>query len=128
MMLAQQLASLCHMTALIVWLAATAQDQVTIGVAMTAHQCQPPVAGRLRIEVRGPAGKDGLDRDPDVAIGAVFKTDGTGEGRGQLAVELGFGGTGADGTPADEVPQIEHAGEIEKFGGTGEPFLSKCQQ
>ena len=82
MVLAQQLTSLCHMIVLIVGQAATAQDQVTIGVAMTAHQCQPPVTGRLWIEVRGPAGKDGLDRDPDVAIGAVFKTDGAGEGRG----------------------------------------------
>ena len=75
-----------------------------------------------------PAGEDCLDCDPDIAVGAVFKTDGAGEGGGQLAVELGFGGAGTDGAPADEIPQIEHAGEIEKFGGTGEPFLSKGQK
>ena len=127
-MLAQQLASLCHMTALIVWLAATAQDQVAVGVAMAAHQCQLAITGRLGIEVGRPAGEDRLYRDPDIAVGTVFKADGAGKGRGQLAVELGFGGASANGPPADEIPQIEHAGEIEKFGGTGEPFLSKGQK
>ena len=82
MMLAQQVASLCNMIALIVGLAATAQDQMTVGVAMAAHQCQLAITGRLGIEVGRPAGEDRLDCDPDIAIGAVFKTDGAGKGRG----------------------------------------------
>ena len=62
----------------------------------------------------------GIDGDANIAIGAVFKANRHGQARGQFAVNLTFGGAGADGTPADEVADELWRNRIQKFRGAGQ--------
>ena len=59
---------------------------------------------------------DGIKSDVDVAVGAVFETDGEGDAGGEFTVELRFGGTSADCAPGDEVADELWGDGVEEFG------------
>ncbi|MFM8611045.1 MAG: 3-deoxy-7-phosphoheptulonate synthase, partial [Burkholderiaceae bacterium] len=77
--------------------ARTTESQVHRDLAVLVHR--PEV-------VRSHRGLDGVDRDLDVAVGAVLEADRRRQARGQLAVHLAFGGARADRAPADQVADV----------------------
>jgi hypothetical protein len=64
----------------------------------------------------------------DGAVGAVLEAEGHREAGGHLPVGLGFGGAGADGTPADEVGDVLRRDGIEKLGGGGQAEVEHVAQ
>ena len=66
-------------------------------LAVFVHR-QKVVATRCRL--------DGVCRDLDVAVRAVFKPNRCRQARGQLAVDLAFGGACANRAPADQVADV----------------------
>ena len=47
---------------------------------------------------------------------------------GQLAVHLGFGGTGTDGAPAHQIRHVLRGDHVEEFGGGRQPHVVEIQQ
>lgn len=48
----------------------------------------------------------GVDGDAYASVRGVFEAGGHGEGGGEFAVDLGFGGSCANGAPGDQVGAI----------------------
>ena len=65
-------------------------------------------------------GADGVDGDGDVAVGAVFEAHGDRETGSELTVHLGFGGSGTDCTPRDEIGDVLGRDGIEELGSRGD--------
>ncbi len=82
--------------------AAAAQDDVGVVVALGDEDGGAALFGVAEEVVGLAGGEDGFDGDLHVAGGAVFEADGAGEAGDKLAVDLAFGGAGADCAPADE--------------------------
>ncbi|VTM89198.1 Uncharacterised protein [Raoultella ornithinolytica] len=76
----------------------------------------------------GAGGTDGIDGNTGITIGTVFEADRAGERGGHFPVDLAFGGTRADSTPAYQVGNKLSGHHIEKFGGGGDPQLVDLQQ
>lgn len=66
------------------------------------------------------SGTDSVDGDAQVTVRAVLVADREGETGGQLTVELGFGGAGADSAEGDEVGKELWGDGVEHLGGDGE--------
>ena len=58
----------------------------------------------------------------------VLETDREGDTGGELAVELGLGGTSADSTPRDEVSDVLGRDGVEKLGSDGDTEVGKVAQ
>lgn len=56
---------------------------------------------------------DCVDRDVEVAVGAVFEAERHGQAGGHLAVGLALGGSCADGGPADEVGDVLRSDRVQ---------------
>ncbi len=124
----QGFAGLVDAGGIVIGAVAATQDHVTIGVACGT------VDGHLAVLVRGvknvavAGGAHRIDGDAGVAVGAVLKADRAGEGRGHLAVYLGFCGAGTDGAPGDEVGNVLAGHHVEEFGGGGQADLVDVDQ
>lgn len=70
--------------------------------------------------VAGGRGANGVDGDAQTAVGAVLEAHGEGEARGQFAVQLGFGGAGANGAKRDEVGEELRGDGVEHLRGDGD--------
>ena len=66
--------------------------------------------------VRGGGRLQRINGSPQVAVGAVLEADRHGEAGGHLPVGLGFGGTGTDGRPGEELRQVLRADGVERLG------------
>ena len=81
---------------------ATVMAQMTVAVALGNEDSRLTMF-RVAEKVMRLAGRqNGFDGDLHIAGGAVFKADGTGETRDQFAMDLAFGGAGADRSPTDK--------------------------
>src|SRR6202012_5073847 len=93
--------------------AATAQDDVAVAVAGGGDHGSGPGRGDAEERVRGGGGPAGVDRDLGVAVGAVLEAHRHGQAGGQLAVNLAFGGAGADGAPGHGVGDVLRGDRVE---------------
>src|SRR5690606_24023956 len=78
--------------------------------------------------VRLGGGKHGVECNLDVAAGAVLEADGAGEARHHFAVDLGFRGTGTNGSPGDEVRNVLRGGHVEEFAGSRQAEIVDLKQ
>jgi hypothetical protein len=69
-----------------------------------------------------------IDGDANAAVRRIFETSGHGEGRGELAVDLGLGCTGANRTPCNEICGVLGADRIEEFASSWEAHLRHIKQ
>src|SRR5690606_9894395 len=108
---------------------APAQDDVTVFVARGRDDGRMPALGHRQEMVRLRSGLDRVNRDLDVAVGAVLEADRARQTGSQFAVHLRFGGTRADRAPADEVGDVLRADDVEEFGaGRQAEFVDVQQQ
>src|SRR5918996_2774183 len=70
---------------------------------------------------------NGIDRDSDVAIGAVFEADWTREAGVKFTVYLALGRARADGAPRHEIGEVLRRNHVEKFGAGRHAALVKLQ-
>src|SRR5471030_5691 len=76
----------------------------------------------------GTCGADRVNGDAGIAISTIFETNRTRQGRGHLAVDLTFGGTRTNRTPANQVSDILADHHIQEFGGGWHPQLVNSEQ
>ena len=107
---------------------AAAHDEVGIGVAGGPHDCRRAFAGERWKPVWFGGGANGVDRDAQVAIGAVFEADRHGQAGGEFAVHLAFDRARADGSPADRVGVVLAESRVEKLGRDRQTFLHNINQ
>lgn len=62
--------------------------------------------GDRQESMSGPGSLDGVDGNVDRAVGTVLEADRHGEGGSEFAVDLGFGGSGADCAPGGKVGEV----------------------
>lgn len=94
-------------------------------VALGAGNGSQTLLGDAHEVVLGGGGADGVNSDTEVAVGAVLEADGEGQARGQLAVQLGFGGAGANGTDGDAVGEELGGDGVEHLAGNGHAVVGQ---
>lgn len=67
----------------------------------------------------GSCGTDRVDGHAERAVGSVLEAHGEGETGGEFSVQLGFGGSGTDGTEGDEIGEELGGDGVEHFTGDG---------
>ena len=78
--------------------------------------------------VRGRGGADRVDRDLDVAVGAVLEADRHREAGAELAVGLALGGARADRAPGDRVGDVLRRDRVEELAADRQPELDHLEQ
>ena len=72
--------------------------------------------------------KDRINGNPNIAIGSVFKADGSRQTRSEFAMYLGFSCSGTDGPPTDQVGNVLRRNGIEKLGSCSDACLINSNQ
>src|SRR5262245_11472397 len=85
---------------------AAAQDDVAIVVAARLHDRDLPALVHRKEMVLLPRREQRVDRDLDVAVGAVLEAHRRGQPGGELAVHMAHGGARPDGAPGHEVTDV----------------------
>ena len=107
---------------------AAAQDDVAVLVAGGVHDRRVAALGDRQEVVRRRRGLDRVDRDPDVAVGAVLEADGARQSGRELAMDLAFGRARADGAPRDQVGDVLRRDHVEVLGPGGQVELVDLEQ
>ena len=107
---------------------AAAQDDVAVVVAGGRGDGGAAGLGDREEMVRLAGRFHRVERDADVAVGAVLEADRAGEAGGQLAVDLALGGARADGAPGDEVGEVLRRGHVEEFAAGGQAEIVDVEQ
>ncbi len=81
----------------------TTENDEAVRVAGSLGDGGEALLGDTHEVVLSSCGSNGINSNSQRTISSVLETDWEGEARGQLAVELGLGGTGTDGTERDHV-------------------------
>jgi len=107
---------------------AAAQDDVAVGVAGGVED-----GGRAGVVdagegVLGGGGADRVDRDLDVAVGAVLEADRHREAGAELAVRLALRGARADRPPGDRVGDVLRRDRVEELAADREAELDHFEQ
>ncbi len=76
----------------------------------------------------GGGGADRVDRDLDVAVGAVLEPDRHREAGAELAVDLALGGAGADRAPGDRVGDVLRGDRVEELAADRQPGVEDLEQ
>src|SRR4030095_9444986 len=71
---------------------------------------------------------DRVERDSDVAIGAVFESNRARQTRGELPVNLTLCRARANGAPGDEIRNILGCNHVEELGARRHAVLVKLEQ
>src|SRR5678815_4803527 len=71
---------------------------------------------------------DRIERDSDVAIGAVFESNRARQTRSKLPVNLTLGSAGANGAPGDEIGEILRRNHVEELAACRHAVLVKLEQ
>ena len=101
-------------------LATAPKNDVAVFVAGGLEEGRDALLGDGREPVRLLGSDDGVDGALDVAFGGVFEADGHRESAAEFAVDLTFGGSGADGDPTGYVRDVLGELEIEVLGSGGQ--------
>ena len=96
---------------------AAAQHQVGVGVAGGLADHGAAILGHREVAMGMRGGLHGVQRDLQLAAGAVLEADHRLEAAGQLAVQLGLGGPGADRHPGEQVVQVGREHRLQQLGG-----------
>ena len=107
---------------------ATAQYHVAVGVTLGGHDRHAAFLVDTQEAMRAGNRLQGVDRNGQAAIGAVFEAYRRRQARGHFAVGLRLGGASANGRPADQVLQVLRGDRIEGFGGRWQAHFSQIQQ
>src|SRR5688572_18066938 len=109
------LAGRLHAGCIVVRRLAAAQDDVAVVVAPGLHDRDLPAFVHREEVVLLARGEQCIDRDFDVAVGAVLEPHRCGEAGGKLAVHLAFGGARADRPPGHQVADVLRRDHIEEL-------------
>lgn len=107
---------------------AAAQYQMARFIARGRNNRGNPLLGDGKKMVGMGRRFDGIQRDLDRAAGAVFKTHGHRQARGEFAVDLRLGGTRTDGPPSNQVREVLRRNRVKKLGASGQPNGGQIQQ
>jgi hypothetical protein len=97
----------------------SAKDDEAMHVATCPGDGSKTLLGYTHEVVLRSSSTNGIDSDAQVAIRAVLESHREGKAGGQLTVQLGFGGSGANGTYGDTVGQELRRDGVEHFTGDG---------
>ncbi|KAI9151568.1 hypothetical protein HJFPF1_08775 [Paramyrothecium foliicola] len=100
-------------------LAAAAQDNEAVLVALGAGDGGETLLGDTHEVVAGGRGADGVNGHAKTAVGAVLEANREGQAGGQLTMQLGLGGTGANGTDGNAVGKELRGDGVEHLAGDG---------
>jgi len=78
--------------------------------------------------VRVRSGFHSVNGNTDTSISAILKADRERDTRGELTVELGFGGTGTNGTPRNEISNVLRRNRVEKLRSDGNAEVGEVAQ
>lgn len=107
---------LCFLDGLFVVVGAsltTTEDDKARVVTLGGYDGGKPVFGDTHEMVGVFCSLDGVDGDTEGTVGTIFETNWEGEAGGQLSVELGFGGSGTNGTEGETVVQVLRGGGVQ---------------
>lgn len=106
-------------------LLAAAQDDEAIRVAHGSHDRDNTRLGHRQEVVRRLNRANGVNGNVKRAVGTVLETDGEGQTRGQLTVNLGLSGSGTDRTNGKTVGQELRGDGVKHLTGNGHSLV--CQ-
>jgi len=106
-------------------LGTAAEDDVHVAVTARLDDGGETLFGDTHEGVGVGGGAHRVDGDTDAAVGTVLEADGERDTTCQLTVELRFGGTGTDGSPADEVSDVLRADGIQELGADGDTEIGE---
>ena len=108
--------------------AATAQDDMAVRVAGRVQDRRRAAVIDAREGMRHRRGAHRVDRNLDVAVGAVLKADRHREAGAELAVDLALGGAGADRPPGDRVGDVLRRDRVEELTADRQPEVEHLEQ
>ena len=108
--------------------AAAAQDDVAVGIAGRVEDRRRAAVVDAGEGVRDRGGADRVDRDLNVAVGAVLEADRHREAGAELAVDLALGRAGADRPPGDRVGDVLRRDRVEELAADRQPEVEHLQQ
>src|SRR5687767_6881188 len=71
---------------------------------------------------------NGIDRDPEAAIGTVLEADRARQARRELAVHLALGRARPDRTPRDEIADVLRRDHIEELAAGGQTAFVQLEE
>lgn len=81
-------------------------------VSLSLNNRRQSLLGNRQERVSRSGSLDGINSDPDRAVSTVLETDRHGECRREFSVNLGFGGSGSNGTPSEKISEILRRNDI----------------
>ena len=106
----------------------TAQHYVAVGIAFGGDDGHATFLVDAKETVRAGDRLQGVDRHRQAAIGAILEAYRRRQAGGHFAVGLRFGGSRADGRPADQVLQVLRGDRVEGFGSGRQAHFSQITQ
>ena len=101
---------------------------MAVGVAGGVQDRRPAGVVDAGEGVRRRGGADRVDRDLDVAVGAVLEADRHREAGAELAVDLALGRAGADRPPGDRVGDVLRRDRVEELAADRQAEVEHLQQ
>lgn len=109
-------------------LLASTQDDEAVGVTDSADNRDDTGLGD-RQEVVGVLNRaNGINGNIERAVGTILESDGEGQTRGQLTVDLGLGCTGTDRTDGQTIGQELGRDCVEHFAGDGHALVGQVDE
>ena len=109
-------------------LLAAAQYKVAVWVALRLQNGRGALLGQRREPVAVGRGANGIDGHVDLAVGAVLEAHGHGQPGCQLAVNLAFHGSGANGAKTHQVGVVLTERGVQELTGGCEPQFGHVKQ
>jgi hypothetical protein len=109
-------------------LGAATEDDEAVGVAAGLGDSGQALLGYTHEVVLRSSGANGVDGNSEATVGAVLEAHRERQTRSQLAVELGLGGTGTDGSKRDEVGKELRRDGVQHLGGNGHALAGKVAE
>src|SRR5919108_669234 len=113
---------------IVVRLSAAAQDDVAILVAARLDDGHLAALVHRQKVVLLPRGEQRVDRDLDVAVGAILESHRGREPGGEFAMHLAFGGARTDRAPRHEVADVLRRNHVQELAPGGHAELVDAHQ
>lgn len=106
-------------------LGSATEDDEAVLVTLSSGNGSKALLGDTHEVMLSGGGANSINGNAKAAVSAVLEAYGEGEARGQLTVELGFGGTGTNGTYRDAVGKELRRDGVEHLGGNRHALVGK---